>query len=59
MTVHELNAEELEELRQTYILELFDTYEKILEGVDTITIDDTKKYYEGIEFVKEDFFCNL
>ncbi len=52
MTVHELNSEELEELRLATAYELMD-------NVSDVSNDILFKRYEGMSFVKEDFFCNL
>lgn len=51
-SVHELSAEELQELRQRYIVE-FDLDE------DSILDSEVEEYYEGTYFVEEDFWCNL
>lgn len=51
-TVHELNQNELKELRNR----LYHQYlnDGILEELDFV-----KSYYEGTYFTEEDFFCNL
>lgn len=62
MTVHELNIAELEELKETYFQQLLDTDPEVLgniESSDEISDWSIYNHYEGIEFVKEDFFCNL
>jgi len=51
-SVHELNAEELNELRERYIIE-FDL------DHDRISDEEVRQYYAGTFFVEEDFFCNL
>ena len=56
-TVHELNRNELEELRSSYF------YNEDIEHdfVDVFKIPDKVlfEYYETVGFVEEDFFCNL
>lgn len=51
-TVHKLNEEELEELRERYIIE-FDL------DHDNISNEEVIQHYAGTSFVEEDFFCNL
>ena len=61
-TVHELNQEELEELRGNYFAELEDTYPDILgdmSNADKITMSNVISHYEGVYFVDDDFFCNI
>jgi len=59
MTVYELNSDELEELREAYFYQLQDLGEEDFESPFEIPMDNTIAHYEGITFVKEDFFCNL
>ena len=51
-SVHELSAEEFEELRERYIIE-FDL------DHDRISDEEIRQYYSGTSFVEEDFFCNM
>lgn len=51
-SVHELNADELDELRERYIIE-FDL------DHDRISDEEVRQYYAGTSFVEEDFWCNL
>jgi len=51
-SVHELSAEEFEELRERYIIE-FDL------DHDRISDEEVRQYYSGTSFVEEDFFCNI
>ena len=62
MTVHELNKEQLDELKVRYIFERFEeygttpSYQDVAEAVgipDGLVLLE----YDGIEFVEEDFFC--
>ena len=52
MDVTELRPEELQELRERYIIE-FDL------DHDNISDEEIRQYYSDISFVEEDFFCNL
>lgn len=61
-SVHELNQEELEELRGNYFAQLQDTDEEVLGDIieaEEIPIENVIAHYEGTYFVEEDFFCNL
>ena len=61
-SVHELNQEELEELRGNYFAQLLDTDDEVLGEIteaEEIPIENVIAHYEGIFFVEEDFFCNL
>lgn len=60
-TVHELSEDELSELRGAYFQDISEIDFDSLGGLneDEIPIETIKKHYEGIHFVKEDFFCNL
>lgn len=61
-SVHELNQEELEELRGNYFSQLLDTDEEVLGEIteaEEIPIENVIAHYEGTFFVEEDFFCNL
>ena len=61
-TVHELNQNELEELRSNYFYQLLETDSEILDGIDSpcqIDICNIVDHYDGISFTDEDFFCNL
>lgn len=51
-TVYELSTEELQELRERYIIE-FDL------DHDNISDEEIRQYYSNTSFVEEDFFCNL
>lgn len=64
MSVHDLSRNELDELKQTYFDQLCDTGE--IEDVcpdatfyTDIPDDIIFDHYEGIEFVTDDFFCNI
>jgi phosphoribosylformylglycinamidine (FGAM) synthase PurS component len=51
-SVHELSVEEIEELRERYIIE-FDL------DHDRISDEEVRQYYAGTYFVNDDFSCNL
>jgi hypothetical protein len=60
MTVHELNAEQLEELRGNYFSELQN--EDLLGDIQhptDIPMSNVIAHYEGTYFVEDDFFFNL
>lgn len=64
MTVRELSAEQLEELKQTYldqhIYELYgrsaSLYE-LLYADETVPNREVYEFYEGIVFTDDDFWC--
>lgn len=61
-SVHELNADELDELRTNYFCELLDTDQEALGDIlcpADIPMDRVIAQHEHISFVDEDFFCNL
>jgi len=67
-SVHELNINELEELRTRWYMQHEDdgSLEEVmgLEEGEEITEDEIPmevvvSYYEGTYFVDEDFFCNV
>jgi hypothetical protein len=61
-TVHQLNGNELQELRETYFRQLEDTAPDVLCGInssDQIDMVDVKNHYENVMFSDDDFFCNL
>ncbi len=61
-TVHKLNKNEIEELKSNYFYELLDTDPNKLEGIEfseDIPTEDIIAHYEGINFVEDDFFCNI
>ena len=51
----ELNYDEFFELRSSYFLETNNDF----RYADEISDETIINHYEGIYFVKEDFFCNL
>lgn len=63
-TVRELNENELCELKQSYATQKADeegngiSYGELADSVD-ITNEVIFNHYDGIDFVEEDFFCNL
>lgn len=63
-TVHELNNDELNELRSRWFMEhIADGSLKEVMGKDAgeedIPMDIVKTYYEHTFFVEEDFWCNI
>lgn len=50
-SVHELSAQEFEELTERYIIEFDLEYNP--------TDDEVTEHYSGTSFVEEDFFCNM
>jgi hypothetical protein len=61
MSTDELNQNELEELRETYFNQLEETAPDVLEDITTasqIPMSNVKVHYQGVYFVKDDFFCN-
>lgn len=64
-TVYDLNREELNELKQSYLCEMYDQEGECpsygeLAAVDEIIPDDVVySHYEDISFVDDDFFCNM
>ena len=61
MTVHELSQRELDELKVAYFYSE-DVDDEILGEItswDEIPNDVIFNHYEGIWFVKDDFFCNI
>lgn len=67
-TVHNLNQDELEELRSRWyhqhlddgsLNEVVDIDENIEISEEDIPMDIIKSYYEDTYFVSDDFFCNL
>lgn len=61
MTVKELSKNELTELKQRYYTENHKTvYMSELCDIDNL-VSDKKifKEYENVDFVEEDFFCNI
>lgn len=53
---------EMEELKQSYFYQLQDENPEILQGITEAeqTPDDIiQEHYNGVEFVNDDFFCNM
>lgn len=58
MKVAELTRDELKELKCRYALEKYGIF-CFEDGADEQVSDkDVFKEYDGVEFVKDDFFCN-
>ena len=64
-SVHELSAEELQELRSRWYSQheddgsLEEVVGREVEDEEEIPMDIVIAYYEGTFFVEEDFFCNI
>jgi hypothetical protein len=67
-TVHELNTNELEELKSRWysqheddgsLNEVMDIDEDVEINEEDIPMELVKIYYEDTFFVEEDFFCNI
>ena len=60
MSVEELNRDQLIELKQRYLDEIYYgiSYDQ-LASIDSIVPDEVVfNYYEGITFSEDDFFCS-
>lgn len=64
-TVHNLNQDELEELRSRWYHQHLDdgsldeVMGKEIDSEEEVPMDIVKIYYEDTFFVEEDFFCNI
>lgn len=58
-TVYDLSADELAELKGNYFWELADQGENEFDWPEDIPDDVIYAHYEGIDFVDDDFFCNV
>lgn len=64
-TVHELNQNELEELRSRWFHQhlddgsLHEVLDKETTEEEEVPMDVVKSYYEDTYFVEEDFWCNV
>jgi hypothetical protein len=64
-TVHELNQEELNELRSRWYHQHLDdgsldeVMSKEIESEEEVPMDIVIAYYEDTSFVEEDFWCNI
>ena len=59
MNVRELNREQLDELKYAYVCEMIEnpSYGDLIDGYD-IEDEIIYNYYDGIDFVNDDFFCS-
>ena len=66
MKVRELNAEQYKELCQKYITDFWTdsengttspSYWDLANADELVSEDVIYRYYDGIDFVEEDFFC--
>lgn len=55
-TVNDLNENELDELKDAYLVQLTESGEEVLTD---IPIENVIAHYKGVMFTDEDFFCNL
>lgn len=63
-SVHELSAEELQELRSNYFHrhltdDEIEENDWSYESEEEIPMEEVINFYEGTSFVEEDFWCNL
>lgn len=63
-SVHELSAEELQELRSNYFHrhltdDEIEENDWSYESEEEIPMEEVINFYEGTSFVEEDFFCNM
>lgn len=65
MKITELNADQLKEVKQRYLCEIADTrimespsYGELANADELVTDEEVFEYYEGTEFVPEDFLCS-
>lgn len=54
----QLTDQEVDELRNAYFWELLEN-DQLINHPSEITTDQLANHYRGINFVDEDFFCNL
>lgn len=60
-TVHDLTPEELDELRATYFEQLDEVDNDVIEDISSyeeVTDEMLFNHYDGVSFVRENFFCN-
>lgn len=56
MTIHELNEEQLRQVKQRYYVERHNaSYEDLINIERLVTDEEVFEEYEGTEFVEEDF----
>ena len=59
-TVYELNQDELDELRESYLCELRELNDTSdFSFGEEIPMEVVIKHYDGTHFVEEDFWCNI
>jgi hypothetical protein len=61
-TVYDLTPEELDELRATYWDQLEEVDDDVIEEAtdyEDVTDEMLFNHYDGISFVRDDFFCNM
>lgn len=59
MTVYELNREQLDELKESYVREMVEnpSYEDLVNAPNVVTDETIFVHYEGYTFTNDDFFC--
>lgn len=60
-TLDDLNAAEIEELKQSYLIETAPegiSYGELARASELVTMDDLRAMYDGVIFTREDFLCN-
>ena len=58
-TVHDLTLDELEELRGSLYQQYLDDGLIDVDTFDGVTDEMLFEYYDGVSFVRDDFFCNM
>ena len=58
-TVYDLTPEELDELRAAYYEQCEQDGVTSGDGYEAITNEMLFNHYDGVSFVREDFFCNM
>lgn len=59
MTSYELNELEIEQLKEQYYYDNNEECQLYYDNWYDIEDDVIREWYSGINFVKEDFFCNI
>lgn len=65
MTVHELNREQLDQLKMEFVADMANvhgediSYGELLDAPATVSDEQIYKHYDGYIFSEEDFPCDL
>lgn len=57
--VHDLSADEFAELKSNYFHEFLEQDDCDVKSMDDIPDEVIYDWYDGIDFMDEDFFCNI